>query len=170
MTTVRSAYGGDAGSMPGSSKPVVNGGANSAALDRRFTGTVMAGDQQQYSITPSNGLFKASIDRCPGRIQVHPMKIEHPIRFDRAASESLVPATVERARADRCGFRTNGFGDSRRNEPSHGLARRRLGRLSRLGGRKVARKRLDRGSDAPPQLRFVRAERAHESRRLWAAG
>ena len=60
---------------------------------------MMAGDQQQYSLAPANSLFEHVIDRLPCAIQIHAMKVEHSIRFDRTRLKAAIPRAVE-SRAD----------------------------------------------------------------------
>lgn len=86
-------------------QPVVHGGANLAALDRRIAGAVVSGDQQQDAITAGDRLLQATIDRRPGSIEIEAVKVQDPVRLDRAAAKPLVPAAVERLVGDRSRLR-----------------------------------------------------------------
>ena len=140
-------------------KPVMNGGADLAALDRRLPGPMMAGNHQQDSIAACNRLFETAIDRRPRGIEVHPVQIEHAVGLDPSAAELPVPAAVERLVGDR-----HGLGPRRRSRWRR--SRRRRGacfsrRFSPFLTDSFPRQRADGGRDARPQLGFVRAERAH---------
>ena len=86
--------------MPRCCKPVVDSCPDTPALDRRLLGPMVAGNHQDQPVTARNRLVQAAIDRCPGRVEVHSMKIENSVGFDRAAAESLVPAAIERSFVD----------------------------------------------------------------------
>ena len=152
-------------------KPVVNGGADASALDRRIARPVVAGDQQQHAIPGRNRLLEPAIDRLPCSVEVHPVEIEHPIGLDRAGFEAPVPAAVEAGSEFR-------FGRDRRRSPRSRRSGRycRLDRLRFIGFLKdlridrVARQRPDRRCDPGPEIGLVRAERAHALPHLSAAG
>ena len=92
------------------SKPIVNGRTDLAALDGRLAGSMMAGDQQQNTITAGDGLLEAAVDRRPGAIEGQSVKVEHTVRIHRTAAEPVVPSAVERLVGDRnlLGFRQRG--------------------------------------------------------------
>jgi len=103
MTSVSASDGGDIRGMARCGEPVVDGGADTPALDRRIAGPVMAGNQEQDPIAGRNRLIEAAVDRLPRAIKVHPVEVEGAIGHNRAAFETTVPAAVE----GRSGF---GFG------------------------------------------------------------
>ena len=94
---------GDVRGMARCSEPVVNRGADAAALDRRIAGAMVASDQQHEAVAARDGGLEGSVDRSPGGIEAHPMQIEHAVRLDRAAPKPLVPAAVQRFLGDRHG-------------------------------------------------------------------
>jgi hypothetical protein len=57
----------------------VNGRANLAALDRRFARAMVTRDQQQDALAAVNGQFEGMVDRVPRAVQIHSVKIEHPV-------------------------------------------------------------------------------------------
>ena len=77
---MRSSNGRDAGGVTRGRQPVVNCRANSPSLNGRFTGPVVAGDEKDQSIPPSDCFVEATVDRRPCRIKVHPVQIEHTVR------------------------------------------------------------------------------------------
>jgi hypothetical protein len=70
---------GDRARMARSREPVVDGGADLAALDRRIARTVMPGDQQDHAVASRDRLLQAAIDRLPGTVERHPVKIERAV-------------------------------------------------------------------------------------------
>jgi len=78
MTPVGAAHGGDIGGVARRGEPVVDGGADTPALDRRIARPVVAGDQQQHAVPGRNRLLKPTVDRLPRAIEVHPVEIEGP--------------------------------------------------------------------------------------------
>ena len=109
MTPVRPSDGGNLVGVTRGRQPIVDGGANASTLDRRLAGPVVTRDQENYAIDPDDRLVETAIDRRPGGIKVHPVKVDDPIRNDRAAAQLLVPTAVERLFTDR-----NRLGHSRR--------------------------------------------------------
>jgi len=156
----------DSGCMARCGQPVVDRGPDPAALHRRLASAVMAGDQEQEPVAAPDRLLERAVDRAPGGIQRHSVKVEHAIGFDRPAPQPAVPAAIEGCSRpcflhqtwrrtlrwmvlqSRCGFR---------------LLLRRYGRFSSLvgGGSTFTIKRPDRRRDARPQIGLFRAERAH---------
>jgi len=100
MTSMRASNGGDPVGVARGRKPIVNGRADPAALNRRIAGPMMARDEQNDPFATRNGSLQATIDRGPSSVEVHSVKIEHPIGLDVAASKLLVPAAVERLGSD----------------------------------------------------------------------
>lgn len=95
MPAMRSADGGDVGRMAGGRKPIVNGCPNGAALYRRLTGTVMAGDEQDQAVAAVDRMVERPVDGPPRAIQAHPVKVDDPVGLHRAAAEPPVPGAVE---------------------------------------------------------------------------
>ena len=79
MTPVSAPHGGDISGMTRSGEPVVNGSTNAAALHRRIARPVVTGDEEHDAIAARNRLLEAAVDRCPGRIEIHPVKVEHEV-------------------------------------------------------------------------------------------
>ena len=156
--------------MPGRCKPVVDGGPDAPSLHGRIAGPMMPGNQKKNALAARNGLLKGTVDRGPGAVEIHAMEIEHPVRLDRAAPELLVPSAVEGLLSDR-----HSLVECAR---SRGQAMRfslwRVWSYSRFlrefRSRGIARQRADRCCDASPQLRLLRAERAHGRPCLSAQG
>ena len=96
MPAMGTANGGNAAGMAGRCKPVVDGGTNPSPLDRRVARPMMPGDQQQDTVAGRNRSFQGDVDRVPCPVEVHAMKIDNPVRLDRALAQCLVPAAVER--------------------------------------------------------------------------
>jgi len=97
MAPVRTANGGNARRLPRSGKPIVNGRADAAALDRRLARPVMTGNEQDEPVASVNCLLETAVDRAPGAVEGHPVEVEHPIGLGRARPEPPVPARVERS-------------------------------------------------------------------------
>ena len=169
MTSMRAPNGGNIASVARSGEPIVYGRANAAPLDRRLAWTMVTGDQKHNSVAARDCVIEATIDGVPGSVEVHAMEIDNAVRSDSAGAELLVPARVERFlanwnRPSGCDHRPrDGFYRSRRR---HNFFR--FYRDFRTGF--LMGQRPDRGGDARPQLRFLRAERAHERQRPWAPG
>ena len=73
----------------------MDGGADSAPLDRRLAPALMAGNQQQDAVSGGDGLLERSVDRFPGAVEIVAVEVERAIGLDAARAESLVPAAVE---------------------------------------------------------------------------
>lgn len=101
MAPMRAANRRDVASVARRRKPVVHGGPNLAALDRRFSRTMVASDEENQAFTPENRVIEAAVDRVPCPIEVHPMKVDYPIGVDRSAPQFLVPAPIQRPLSDR---------------------------------------------------------------------
>jgi hypothetical protein len=101
VATVRAAHGGNVSSVARGGKPVVNRGADPSALDWRVARAVVTCDQQKDPIAARKCLLKATIDRCPSGVEVHPVKVDRAIRVDVAAAQLLVPASIEGLVGDR---------------------------------------------------------------------
>lgn len=100
--------GGDIRGMARGREPVVNRGADLAALDRWLAGAVVAGNQQHQPVARGNGSLKAGVDCAPGGVEVHAVKVEHAVGPDLALAQPLVPAAVERF-ANSASRRRNGW-------------------------------------------------------------
>ena len=69
-------------SVTGSRKPIMDRGPDPAAFHRRFAGAVMTGNQQQKPVPTSDSLIDAAVNCCPCSVEVHAVKVEHPIGLD----------------------------------------------------------------------------------------
>ena len=81
-------------------EPVMNRGADAAALHWRLAGAMVAGDQQHDASTTVDCAIQGAIDGVPGTIEAHPVKVEGQVGLDIAGAEAAVPGAVE-GRADR---------------------------------------------------------------------
>ena len=169
MAPVSPPDGGYGRRVPRRGQPIVKGGADPAAFDRRFARPSMAGDQQYYPVAAPNRLLNSPIDRRPGAIEVVAVEIDDPIGFDCPSLEPPIPASVERRARPGLGGH-NGFRPIGR-WLSQGTRLRR-GHFRLFGNRllyDVSRKGPDRRRDPCPQRLLVRAERAHGRPRPWEA-
>lgn len=181
---MRSTDSGDFARVTRCGEPIIDSRANPAALDRRLAGTMVSGNEQYHALTAGDRLIETAVDRCPGAVQIHPVKIDDSIRHHGAAAQLLVPASVEGGGAVQVlpGSRKRPHQRRRRRsvETAHLCSGSTMAPLHcRLGGRLsapftresgVARQRSNGRGDARPELGLVRAERAHERQRLWALG
>lgn len=95
MTSVGAADRSDRAGVARCREPVVNRGPDAAALNRRFSRTVMASDQKDNSLAPADGLLKPAIDCVPRGIEGQAVKIEDTVRLDRAGTKAAIPARVQ---------------------------------------------------------------------------
>ena len=79
---MRPANRGDFVSVAGRREPVVDGGANAPAPDRRIAGAGVAGDQQNDPLAVNHGLLERPVDRLPRPVEVVAVKIDHPVKLD----------------------------------------------------------------------------------------
>lgn len=82
MATMCAAHSRNPVRMAGCSKPVVHGGSNATTLDRRFSRTVMTGDQEKHSFAAPDRLLERMVDRRPGGIEVHAVEIQNAVGLD----------------------------------------------------------------------------------------
>ena len=167
MAPVRGPDGGNPACMPRRREPVVHRSADRSAPDRRFPRALMAGDEQHKPVAAQNRLLERPVDRTPGAIEAHPVKVDDAVGLNASTAEASVPASVERGSDAPRLRRSRG-----RGRPVCGPGRSRwfgcdLGRLRIV---LFTRQRPDRGRNARPQRGFFRAERAHAPPPLWAAG
>lgn len=168
MAPMRASNGRDPGRVPRSGKPVMDRRADAAPLDRRIAGTVVAGDQQNYTLSRVNRPLERPVDRLPGGIEVHAVEIDDPVRLNGARAKLPVPAAIEggsgarRRRGGRTGAPQRP--DRERHQSSILLFCRGL--LFDL----ITGQRPNRCRDPCPQLRLVRAERSQPSMRPWGGG
>lgn len=167
MASVRVSHGGDIRRMARGCEPVVNRSPNPASLDRRSARAMMARDQQQQAVSACDRLFETAIDCAPRGVEIHAMKVEYALRFNRSAAKVFVPASVERT--FRQGLRRN----CGRDGPGCG-GEAQLDRFycnfSFLEIGLFARKRPDAGRHPGPELGLLRVERAHGPRPPWGGG
>jgi len=166
VTPVRAANRGNVTSMTGGRQPVVDRSPDRPAPDRRLARALVAGDQEDDPIAAPHRSLQLTVDRAPGAVEGHSVEVDDPIGLDVAARKALVPASVERSakaaarlRRSRCVARPSWDID--------GLLRTWLSCFRKIF---VAGQGSDRGRDARPQRRFLRAERAHGPPRPSAAG
>ena len=169
VATVRAANCCNAGRMARRGQPIMNGGADLAALDRRLARSRMAGHEQQDALTRSDCPLQRLIDGLPRAVEAVAMEIERSVGLDRAGPETPIPTAVESCRLDCLSWRW-------RRRPGSSLDLRRFRRGGDRLGRnvslvdRVAREWLDGRGYPRPERRLVRAERAHAQRRPWGAG
>src|SRR5206468_9984315 len=92
---VCAAHRGNRTGMPRGREPVMHSGPDLAALDRRLSGAMMAGDQPQHTLPAGDRLIEASVNCGPGAVEVQTMEVEHAIRIGTPAGKLAVPAAVE---------------------------------------------------------------------------
>ena len=156
VAPMSAADGGDFGRMTRRGEPVVDRGADPAALDRRSAWPVVAGDQQQTCARRRRSIARA---RC----RSHARRNRGSFRADRASGParprpsasflSQLPSRVcspERgggpAATRTVEWRGRGRGDGRRPPPAFGGFPSRSGRIA------LARQRADGRGDLGPQL------------------
>ena len=150
------------------SEPIVDGGANGATPNRRFSPPLVAGDQQNEAVAARHSAVELAIDGPPGAVERQAMEIHRPVGLHVPAPQPLVPATIEtgpdRALLRRCVCRL-------RSQAHRLCCRRSIRRRCRhVRLILVAGKWPDRRGDSRPQGRFLRGERAHAPPRPSAAG
>jgi hypothetical protein len=96
MTAMRSPDRGDAPGVSRSREPVMNGCPDLAPLHGRLAGAMVTRDQQQDAISAVDRLIETAIDRVPGAVESHSVKVQCAIGLDIARSEAPVPSPVER--------------------------------------------------------------------------
>ena len=64
----------------------------SPALDRRLAGPMMAGDEQHDAVAARDRLLERAVDRAPGAVEVHAVKVEDAVGLDSAASAAAGPS------------------------------------------------------------------------------
>ncbi len=83
VTRVSASHGGDFRRMAGHGQPIVNGGADPSPRDRRFTGPLVACNQQDEPVSCPDGILERAVDRRPGAIEAVAVQVECPVRNDR---------------------------------------------------------------------------------------
>jgi len=74
----------------------VNRGPNSAALQRRFALTLMAGNQQHDPVPGGNRPLQSKVNRLPCTIEAVAMQIQRSVGIDPSRSKPPVPTAVKR--------------------------------------------------------------------------
>jgi hypothetical protein len=64
-------------------QPIMDGGANASALDRRIAWPGMTGDQQEHPFLVNQRLLQGAVDGLPRPLQVVTMQVDDAIRLDR---------------------------------------------------------------------------------------
>ena len=149
----------DPGRVTRNREPVVDRGADLAALDWRLARPMVAGDQQDEAITGVARAFDGKVDCTPGAVQAVAVEIHDPVRLEGAGAKPPVPGSVERgSNPNRSGLRRFCPGSSWRYRLRRdGLRRlRRPGLLRLLDG--FARQGPDGRGYPGPELGLVRAE------------
>ena len=85
----------DARPMARRREPIVNRRADPSALNGRIPATMMPGYQQDDAVPGRNCLFERTVDRSPGGVEVHAMKVESTVGHDRTGAQLLVPTAIE---------------------------------------------------------------------------
>ena len=75
MTSMSPSYRRDLRRMARCREPVVDCGADTSALHWRLARTVVTGDEKHDTLAASDRLLKPSVDRHPGTVEVHPVKV-----------------------------------------------------------------------------------------------
>src|SRR4249919_2909194 len=101
MAPMRAPYGGNLVGVARRREPVMNGSADATALNGRIARPMMARHQQHDPIAARDRVFECPVDRCPGGVEIHTVKIEHPVGLHRSTAQPLVPAAVECPLTDR---------------------------------------------------------------------
>jgi hypothetical protein len=91
MSPVSAADRSDAGRMARGSEPVVNGGTDLSALQRRLARSVVPGDQKHDAFAMYDRAPKTVIDRPPRLVEVLSVQVDHPIGIVPAAFQPPVP-------------------------------------------------------------------------------
>jgi hypothetical protein len=95
MTPVRTAHRRYPRRVARRGKPIVHCRPDPPALDWRVAGAMMPGDQQHDAVSGGDRLLETAIDCAPGGVEVHPVQVEHPIRFRIARAETPIPSPIE---------------------------------------------------------------------------
>ena len=95
MTPVGAPDRGDRARVARRRKPVVNGGTDLSALDRRIAPTMVAGDQEDDALAAGDRLLEAAVDGIPCVVERQAVEIEHAIGLDGARTQPPVPARIE---------------------------------------------------------------------------
>jgi hypothetical protein len=78
-----------------SREPVMHRSTDRTAPDRRLSGALMTGNQQDNPLSVGDRLIERSVDCAPGAVESHSVKVDDAIGSDRTAAETPVPAPVE---------------------------------------------------------------------------
>jgi hypothetical protein len=73
----------------------MHGGPDCAAPDWWLARAMMAGDEDNKTFPVGDRLFKRAVDRPPRTVEAHSVKVDGPVRDDRAAAKPFVPATIK---------------------------------------------------------------------------
>ena len=170
MPSMRAANSRDPRRMARGAQPIMNGRANAAAGDGRITRSMMTGDQEDDTVSRRNRAIELVVDRLPGAVERHAMKVDDTVGLQCPRAQLLVPAAVERGG----GMRTRSrlcVGNVGRSMKLFRLGRCRTfgARISSLSVLRVARKRPDGCGYPRPERLLFRAERAHGRQRPWGA-
>jgi hypothetical protein len=156
----------DPGRVARCRKPVVNGGADLAAQDRRLARTMMARDEQDEAIPGIACAFQGDIDGPPGAVETVTVEVDDPVGLERAGAELPVPRPVERRSGTNGSpqfLPGTGRGTARGNASGGGVdcsvIRCAVATSPFWGGfRWLARQGADGRRYPSPELGFVRAE------------
>src|SRR5437868_2209631 len=109
MMSVGAANRGDQARVPRRREPIVNGGPDFAALDRRIARTMVTGNQQHNALAAGDRLLEPAVDCSPRGVEREAVQIEHPIGLDRSRTKPAVPARIEAVSKRRRGSLTGLF-------------------------------------------------------------
>lgn len=131
-------------------------------------GPIAPGNQQDNPLTGADRALEKAIDRVPGLIETHSMKVERAIGKDLARSNATFPVTIQIAVPESTSLHQRSLRHRAFAARSHcnvvvlpGIfLRSAAGIAKRANGR----------SDLLPQRAFVRVELAHGRPRPWGAG
>jgi hypothetical protein len=93
---VCTAHGCDPARVPRCRKPVVDDCSDLAALHRRLAGSMMTCHQEQDPVAMRDRLLERSVDRPPGGVKRHTVKVQSAVGLDGPRSKPAIPASVER--------------------------------------------------------------------------
>jgi hypothetical protein len=170
VAAMRATHGSNFASVPGRSQPVVNRGADPAALDRRFARPVVAGNQENDAIASTDRLLESVIDGAPSLVEVHPMQVDNAVWVDSAGTQASVPCTIQRGPELRPAWNSRRREMPMKHPDQFGRWIRVFFSIGCLSFTLLAREGRNRRSNARPQLAFLRAQLSHVQQCPWVTG
>jgi hypothetical protein len=95
MTSMCRPYGGDPRRIRRGGQPVEDCGTDFATSDGVIAGSSVAGNQEHDALTGSDRLLQRVIDCAPRPIEISAVKVQNPIRLNRARAEPAIPTGIE---------------------------------------------------------------------------